>query len=192
MPAGYLALLRGINVGGNNKIRMADLAAIFIEAGCKDVVTYIQSGNVLFNANPTLVQKIPELITTAMQQRLSLRIPVILRTRAQLQTAIAANPYPEAAATPKLLHLLFLADTPTASSISSLDPNRSAPDRYTILGRDIYLCLATGVAGTKLTNAYFDSRLKTLSTGRNWLTATKLLELMQAGCKIEGSCKPPS
>ena len=180
MPAGYLALLRGINVGGNNKIRMADLAAIFIEAGCKDVSTYIQSGNVLFNANPTLVQKIPQLVTTAMQQRLSLRIPVILRTRAQLQTAIAANPYPEAAATPKLLHLLFLADTPTASSISSLDPNRSAPDRYTILGRDIYLCLATGVAGTKLTNAYFDSRLNTLSTGRNWLTATKLLELMQA------------
>ncbi len=180
MPAGYLALLRGINVGGNNKIRMADLAAIFIEAGCKDVVTYIQSGNVLFNANPTLAQKIPELVTTAMHQRLALRIPVILRTRAQLQTAIAANPYPGAAATPKLHHLLFLADTPNASSIASLDPNRSAPDRYTLLGRDIYLCLATGFADSKLTNAYFDSKLKTISTARNWLTATKLLELMQA------------
>ncbi len=179
MPAGYLALLRGINVGGKNSIRMLDLAAIFAEAGCKDVRTYIQSGNVLFNATPALAKKLPALITQAIEARLAIRIPVVLRTREQLQAAIAANPYPEAVLSPKLLHLVFLADSPTASSIASLDPNRSAPDRYSVKDRDIYLCLATGAADTKLTNAYFDSRLKTISTGRNWLTVTKLLELMQ-------------
>ena len=63
MPAGYLALLRGINVGGKNSIRMLDLAAIFAEAGCKDVRTYIQSGNVLFNATPALAKKLPALIS---------------------------------------------------------------------------------------------------------------------------------
>lgn len=181
MPAGYLALLRGINVGGKNSIRMLDLAAIFAEAGCKDVRTYIQSGNVLFNATPALAKKLPALITQAIEARLAIRIPIVLRTREQLQAAIAANPYPEAVLTPKLLHLVFLADSPLASSLASLDPNRSSPDRYTVKGRDIYLCLATGAADTKLTNAYFDSRLKTVSTGRNWLTVTKLLELMQNG-----------
>lgn len=181
MPANYLALLRGINVGGRNSIRMAELAAIFAEAGCKDVRTYIQSGNVLFNATPALAKKLPSIITQAIEARLAIRIPVVLRTRDQLQTAIAANPYPEVIATPKLLHLVFLADSPTAASIASLDPNRSSPDRFRVNGREIYMHLATGAADTKLTNAYFDSRLKTISTGRNWLTVTKLLELMQVG-----------
>jgi uncharacterized protein (DUF1697 family) len=78
------------------------------------------------------------------------------------------------------LHVLFLADLPEASRVAVLDPERSPGDEYIVRGREIYLRLTTGAANTKLTNAYFDSKLATVSTGRNWRTVTKLLELMKS------------
>jgi uncharacterized protein (DUF1697 family) len=73
---------------------------------------------------------------------------------------------------------MFLADRPKAAGIKDLDPNRSPSDRYSVVGSEIFMHLATGAARTKLTNAYFDSKLATISTSRNWRTTTKLLELM--------------
>ena len=73
----------------------------------------------------------------------------------------------------------FLRDLPTPDQVASLDPDRSPPDRFVVVGPDIYLHVLTGAADTKLTNAYFDSRLKTVSTARNWRTVNKLLEMMR-------------
>jgi uncharacterized protein (DUF1697 family) len=179
MPASYLALLRGINVGGKNKIRMTELSAMFVEAGGKNVRTFIQSGNVMFDSNDRISAKVPLRVAEQITKSFGYNTPVVLRSRVELEDAISNNPFLKAGAPEDSLFLVFLADLPATTKIEALDPNRSPGDEYIVRGREIYLRLPNGVADSKLTNAYFDSKLATTSTGRNWRTVTKLLELMK-------------
>ena len=176
----YVAFLRGVNVGGKNMLPMKDLAQMFVKAGCKDVVTYIQSGNVVFSAPAGVVKKLPAQIAAAIEKRFGHKVPVVLRSNEQLARTIDAHRYIKEGKDPKICHVLFLADSPTPQAIQALDPNRSPGDSYEVLGGEIYLHLLTGAAKTKLTNAYFDSKLATVSTGRNWATVLKLFELSAA------------
>jgi uncharacterized protein (DUF1697 family) len=130
----HVALLRGVNVGGKNKLPMKELAELFEVAGCSDVATYIQSGNVIFCAKTVL----------------------------------------RAGAEPGMLHVVFLADEPTRAAIGALDPKRSPGDEFVVRGREIYLRCPNGMGRSKLTNAYFDSKLSTTSTLRNWRTVLEL------------------
>jgi len=175
----YVALLRGINVGGKNKAAMADLARMFEDAGCSDVRTYIQSGNVVFRTTAARAEKLPGLISSSLAQASNLRVPVVLRSAEELAAVIANNPFVKAGEAENLLHVVFLAGHPEAQRVAALDPDRSPPDRFFVRGRDIYLCLPNGVADSKLTNGWFDSRLATVSTGRNWRTVLKLHEMTQ-------------
>jgi uncharacterized protein (DUF1697 family) len=175
----YLALLRGVNVGGKNKLPMKALAEMFVAAGCHNVRTYIQSGNVLFAADPSIATKLPARIASRIEADFGYRTPVVLRTADQLATIVANNPFRVSEATLDSLHVLFLADPPGPSRVASLDPNRSPPDAFIFRGQEVFLHCPNGVARTKLTNAYFDSKLATISTGRNWRTVTKLLVLMR-------------
>jgi uncharacterized protein (DUF1697 family) len=177
----YLALLRGINVGGKNKLPMKDLTGMFAAAGCADVRSYIQSGNVLFKATPTLAAQLPTAIAARITERFGYQTPVVLRTAVELADIVAGNPFLEQGGDEDALHVLFLSSLPTPGLIRTLDPGRSPPDAFIVKGREVYLQLPNGVARSKLTNAYFDSRLKTTSTGRNWRTVNKLLELMNGG-----------
>jgi uncharacterized protein (DUF1697 family) len=177
----YVALLRGINVGGNNMLAMKDLAGMFAAAGCTGVRTYIQSGNVIFEAPagaPEGAQKIAEAVKVNIEKRFGFRIPVILRTSRQMLKAIRDNPFLAAVEDPKALYVYFLADLPNARALSALDPGRSAPDAFHARGQEIYLHLPNGMARTKLTNAYFDSKLSSTCTARNWATVLKLSEMM--------------
>ncbi len=174
-----LALLRGINVGGKNKLAMKDLTRLFAEAGCSDVCTYIQSGNVMFNAPRAVMPKISDLITKSIEKSIGCRIPVVLRTVEELGEAIRNNPFIAAGVPEKMLHVYFLAKLPEAADVAALDANRSLPDTFTVRGREVYVQLPNGMARTKLTNAYFDSRLSTVSTARNWSTVIQLYELMK-------------
>jgi uncharacterized protein (DUF1697 family) len=176
--AGSVALLRGINVGGKNKLPMKDLAALFVEAGCEDVRTFIQSGNVLFTAPPGLLAELPRLAAARIEERFGFAVPVVLRTARQLRETVRDNPFLAEGSPEEMLHVLFLADRPDRKSVGSLDPDRGKPDSFVVHGQDVYLRLPDGVARTKLTNAYFDSKLGTVSTGRNWRTVTKVLELL--------------
>ena len=174
----HVALLRGINVGGKNKLPMKELAALFREAGCEDVRTYIQSGNVLFRAGATLAGAIPSLISASIQERFGYHIPVVTRAAADLRATVEANPF--AAAEADKLLVLFLADAPAAEQVDALDPDRSPGDEFVVVGREVFLHCPNGFARSKLTNSYFDSALSTTSTGRNWRTVGKLLELTTA------------
>jgi uncharacterized protein (DUF1697 family) len=174
----HLALLRGINVGGKNKIPMKELVKIFVECGCDQVRTYIQSGNVIFQAAAERLPQIPGEVTAQIANRFGYQIPVILRTREQLERIIRNNPFLASGIGPEALHIMFLADKPTAIQVAALDPNRSPPDAFNVRGRDIYLHFPLGSADSKLTNAYFDSKLGTASTARNWRTVITLFELM--------------
>ncbi|MGA3024614.1 MAG: DUF1697 domain-containing protein [Bryobacteraceae bacterium] len=178
MSATFVALLRGINMGGKNKLPMKDLAAMFAEAGCAGVRTYIQSGNVVFEAAQGAAARLPGVIEKRIAQQFGYRIPVILRTAKELGDVVAGNPFLKTGAAPETLHVMFLADRPGSGAIEALDPHRSPPDEFIVQGREVYLRLPLGVARSKLTNNYFDAKLATVSTGRNWRTVTTLLELM--------------
>jgi uncharacterized protein (DUF1697 family) len=173
----HVALLRGINVGGKNMLPMKELAEIFATTGCTDVATYIQSGNVVFCAEDKIAKVLGGLITRQVEKQFGLKVPVILRSAAELEAVIGANPYLKAGAAEEMLHVSFLADRPGPDLVTGLDAARSAPDEFAVVGQDIYMKLVTGAAKTKLTNAYFDSKLKTVSTMRNWRTVLKLAEM---------------
>ncbi len=179
-PTTFVALLRGINVGGNNKLPMKDLVAIFEHAGCADVRHYIQSGNVVFAAPADRGERVAKTVADAVERDHGFRAPVVLRTAAEFRAALGGNPFlegPEVDANPKALHVVFLAERPSKDASSKLDPHRSPPDRFVLRGREVYLHLPNGVARSKLTNAYFDATLRTTSTARNWATVQKLAEM---------------
>jgi len=175
-----VALLRGINVGGRNKLPMRDLVAIFVDAGCTDVTTYIQSGNVIFRAPAGLATRIPKLITDSIAERLALRVPVVTRSAAEFEAVVFGNPYLGIETDFTKLHVAFLADRPAPAEIESLDLNRSPGDTFVVQGSEIFIHLPNGAARSKLTNTYFDSKLGTTSTARNWKTVLKLHELVGA------------
>jgi uncharacterized protein (DUF1697 family) len=158
---------------------MKALAEMFVATGCHDVRTYIQSGNVLFAAPPDLVARLPALIAARIETDFGYRTPVVLRTAEQLALVVASNPFLAPGADEEMLHVLFLADPPDPHRINTLDPDRSPPDAFLVRGGEVFLRLPNGAGRTKLTNAYFDSRLATTSTGRNWRTVTKLFELIR-------------
>jgi uncharacterized protein (DUF1697 family) len=173
-----VALLRGINVGGKNTLSMKDLVKMFADAGCTDVRTYIQSGNVIFKKAGASA-RLGDAITANIEKRFGFRIPVILRTAEELRETIRDNPFLAAGVDAKPLHVYFLADAPNARAIAGLDPTRSTGDGFRVLRREIYLHLPNGMGRTKLTNAYFDSKLSTTCTARNWATVLKLSEMME-------------
>jgi uncharacterized protein (DUF1697 family) len=166
----YVALLRGINVGGKNKVPMKDLVEVFEGAGATDVETYIQSGNVVYTANKVVdVEK-------AFLKRFKFVVPVVSRTHKELQATVDRNPFVKAGADVDTLHVMFCADKP--KNVDTLDPNRSPGDEFVVVGSDIYLRAPNGMGRSKLTNAYFDSKLATTTTIRNWRTVQKLLDML--------------
>jgi uncharacterized protein (DUF1697 family) len=181
MPGTHVALLRGINVGGKNSLPMKALAEEFVAAGCGDVRTFIQSGNVIFSAPPEKDEsELARLLGARLAERFSYTAALVLRTTEELRAAIANNPYLALGAPEESLHVMFLTAAPDAEAVKKLDPDRSPGDEYEVIGREVYLRLPNGMARSYLTNAYFDTKLGVTSTARNWRTTTKLLELMEA------------
>jgi uncharacterized protein (DUF1697 family) len=173
----YIALLRGINVGGKNKLAMRDLVRMFANNGCREVRTFIQSGNVIFRTEAEVVDLLPDRISQEITKSCKYRTSLILRSEAELESVVCNNPFLERGLPEDNLHVLFLADMPRPSAVNLLDPDRSPPDEFVVRQKEIYLKLPNGAGRTRLTNAYFDLRLATTSTGRNWRTITKLLQL---------------
>lgn len=172
----YVALLRGVNVGGKNVLPMAELRAIFAGAGCVEVVTCIQSGNVVFGASGECVAGLPAAMEGAIADRFGIRSPVVLRSAEEMRGVLAGNPF--AGAPEETLHVYFLRDWPSAAAVKGLDPERSTGDSFAVKGREIYLYLPAGMARTKLTNVYFDRALGTVCTARNWKTVGRLVGML--------------
>lgn len=175
----YVALLRGINVGGKNLLPMEQLRRTFEALGCQKVRTYIQSGNVIFTANTAIGRRVPESVNQAIRSETGLDVPVIVRSAEELAQAVRSNPFRSGDAAPRTLHIAFLAKAPSIAEVAALDPNRSPPDQFKVVGREVYLWLLNGVARTRITNAYLDSKLRTVSTVRGCATLDKLVELCQ-------------
>jgi uncharacterized protein (DUF1697 family) len=172
MPT-YIALLRAINLGARNKISMADLRALLDQLGAEDVQTYVQSGNVVFRSSVRSASKLEREIEKRIAADFGLDITVLVRTASELEKLIAGDPFDDPAET----HVTFLAEKPAATRVRGLDPDRSPPDEFRVVGREIYLSCPNGYGRSKLSNAYFEKQLGVAATTRNWRTVTKLAEL---------------
>ena len=178
MPdAVHIALLRGINVGGRNRLPMAALAGFFEEAGCGAVRTYIQSGNVVFRAADRVAAAVPDVVASAIERELGFRPALVMRTGEALDDVVRNNPFLAAGAEEKELHVAFLDGVPEAERVAALDPERSPPDAFAVRGREVYLRYPRGMGRTKLGGDYLERTLGVAATVRNWRTTMKLREL---------------
>ena len=180
MPT-YIALLRAVNLGGYGKIAMADFRQLLDGLGFKNVQTYIQSGNAVFNATGSAA-KVGAAIEAALEKLMGARVDVIIRTHEDLTRIIAANPFAkEAAANGALVHVGFLAGPPSAAAGPALQaiPEKypARRDRYHLAGNHIYFHLPDGAAETKFSGKTVDRAVGVPATGRNWNTVVKLHEM---------------
>jgi len=155
---------------------MSELREALASFGLEDVVTYIQSGNVVFRSAAT-----PTEIARDLEQRIaeafSLETTVVLRTAAELASIAGDNPYAARGTEPRTLHVVFLGGAPGAEDVARLDPERSPPDSFTVRGSEIYVCFPNGSGRSKLTLDYFERNLDVRATMRNWSTVVRLVEL---------------
>lgn len=175
----HVALLRAINVGGRNPLPMAELAGIFEAQGCRDVRTYIQSGNVLFRAEPRVLKQLPRSVPAAIEDRFGFAAPVVLRSSAELGRVASAHRLAGRGVDEKALFVAFLSARPDAVKVAALDPRRSPGDVFEVHGSEIYLRFGAtgGAARTRLTVDWFDRMLGVVTTVRNWRTTCTLAEL---------------
>jgi uncharacterized protein (DUF1697 family) len=161
----YVALLRGINVGGNRIIKMADLKAMFEDAGASDVATYIQSGNVVFTHPSRSAAKL------AAHLEKEFGLTVIVRTAAEMQAVLDNNPFP-----PESTHVFFLR---TAGKVD-LDPKPFLPEKWQIVGRELYVFLPNGLGRSVLVGKLMRKPPVTDATARNWRTCEKLTAMSRS------------
>ncbi len=173
----YVSLLRGINLGGQRKIKMEDLQALFVALGHSQVTTYIRSGNIIFKSSANSPSKLARGIEERIARDLGLAVTVLLRTSDELAQVVEDNPFIRQGTDPTKLYVTFLADAPDPAVVGQLEVQNRQPDEFRVLGREIYLHCPQGYGRTKLNNAFWERRLGTAATTRNWNTVTKLLEL---------------
>lgn len=184
---GYAALLRGINVGGRQKIAMADLRELLGSLGYSDVTTYLQSGNAVFTSPRDDLPELAGEIEGRIERDLGLRVTVLLRTGPQLAAVVDANPYPAAAINPKTLHVGFLSAPVDPERLAGIDRSVFSPDEFVPGDRVLYLHYPHGAGRTKLAGTVLERRLGVRITARNWNTVITLLDLLGAHGSAAGA-----
>jgi uncharacterized protein (DUF1697 family) len=177
----YIALLRGINVGGKNMIKMAELKKVLEGIGLSEVQTYIQSGNVLFKSEDE-ERVLQDAIQKAIAAAFGFQVPVVLRTASELEGILGNCPFSpeeiaeaEAASDAESLYVAMLARTPSEAGMAAIQIYRNDAEAYHILGRDVYLLFRNSIRNSKLANNL--QKLDASATTRNWKTMNKLGEL---------------
>jgi uncharacterized protein (DUF1697 family) len=174
-----IALLRAVNLAGKSALRMSDLRSLLEGLGYVDPQTLLQSGNVVFGfragAKAETPAQIEERIQQALLRELSLASDTFVRSAAEWEAAVAANPFPaEAKADPGHLLLVALKDACSAASVTALQAWIPGPERVAAVGRHLYVVYPEGVGRSKLTSAVIERKLDTRGTARNWNTVLKL------------------
>ena len=175
----YVALLRGVNVGGRNRLPMRELVSILESVGCRNVHTYVQSGNAVFESATPDRQSLSREVAGEIRERLGFAPHVLLLSLADLERAIADNPFPEGEADPAHLQLGFLESEPLHPDTNKLNSLRSATERFHLTGGVLYLYAPDGIGTSKLA-ATAEKLLCVPMTSRNWTTVTRLWDMARA------------
>lgn len=172
----WIALLRGINVGGRHRLPMKQLSSLLQGAGCRDVKTYIQSGNVVFRSPMSDASRLAIRIRVAVSEGCGFEPGVLVLDRRELKKTMAANPFPEATANPKSLHLFFLTERPKSPGLESLNRIKAKSESFALKGKAFYLHTPEGFGTSKLAGRV-ERDLGVEATARNWRTVSAILEL---------------
>jgi uncharacterized protein (DUF1697 family) len=175
-PETYIALFRGINVGGSHMLPMKDLKVVLEQNDCLDVRTYIQSGNVIFRSAVADVERLAKRVTGAVSKSHGFEPRVLVLTRTELAKAAAGNPFSEAHENPQSVHLFFLAEPPRKPDLKACEALRANTERFVLKGNVFYLHTPDGFGRSKLA-ARAERLLGVAATARNWRTVTTLLDM---------------
>ena len=174
----YIALLRGINVGGHRKVPMAALRQLMSDLNFKNVKTYIQSGNIIFLPDEKHPEtQLAKIISNAILEDFGFEVPVVVKTADAIKKAVEANPF--SAEATETLHLTFLSEIPKPGYVDALNSTDFLPDQFIIQEAYAYLHIPGKYHKTKISNAFFEKKLSINATTRNWNTVLKLIELLK-------------
>jgi uncharacterized protein (DUF1697 family) len=177
MPV-YVALLRGINLGGHKKIKMDELRASLAALGFAEVKTYIQSGNVVFKAAKISDQALSKKIEATILLKFGHSVSVIIRTAEEIEQVIANNPFlKQPDIDPTKLHVMFLREPPAQSALKQLETLVLRPDQFRSLGKELYFYLPNGVAESAVMKKPIDRVLAIPTTMRNWRTVNTIQQM---------------
>jgi uncharacterized protein (DUF1697 family) len=171
-----IGILRGINVGGKRKILMADLKSLCEKLGLNNVATYIQSGNLIF-ASGKQNSELESILEKGIKETFGFDVPVIVRSSKELDASIKNNPFYDENADINSLHLTFLKEKPTKENQEKALAFNCEPDKFKIEDKYVYILCQGKYHKTKLTNNFFEKKLNTGATTRNWKTVLKLSDL---------------
>ena len=171
----YIALLRGINVSGQKKIKMVELKDHLAELSLENVRTYVQSGNVLFQHERTDPADLAELIKQKILQKYGFEVVVFVKTVDDLVTILDHNPFQDKDLT--RLYMTFLSQEPDPTLLQKLKTIDHHPEEFVLRGKDVYFFSPHGYGKAKMNNNFFENKLKVAATTRNWKTVNKLVEL---------------
>ena len=177
MPT-YVAFLRGINVGGKNKVPMAELRDLMSQLGFKNPRTLLQSGNAVFESDETSISKLEKALEGGIKERFGISVDLMVRTGAHLKETADSNPFPsEAAHSPHHLLVLFMKEPVAAGGVDALQAAIKGPELVRRGGSEVYMFFPDDIGHSKVTSKIMDKHLGASSTGRNWNTVLKLLEM---------------
>jgi len=176
----FVALFRGINVGGHHKIRMDALKDVHEALGFQDVIPYIQSGNVVFTSDDANVARLRGNIEHGFAKKFGFHVEVFVRTSAELRDIIEKNPFqnqPDRGS--KWVAVLFLAARPELTAQDDLLKTYAGPEEFFIMGQEMYIYYTNGMGRSKLSLSLIEKKLKTVGTARNWNTILQLQKLLE-------------
>jgi uncharacterized protein (DUF1697 family) len=172
----YIALFRGLNVGGNNVLPMKELVALLENIGLQNVGTYIQSGNVVIQSEEKNASLLSNRIGAAIKKSHGFEPQILLLELEEMEKAVGSNPFPEAESEPKSLHLFFLSSTPKGPDYDALESIRSNRERFALKDGVFYLHAPDGIGRSKLA-ANAEKLLGVWVTARNWRTVCKVMAM---------------
>jgi uncharacterized protein (DUF1697 family) len=173
----WIGLFRGINVGGNNILKMAELRSDLQSLKLANVKSYIQSGNVIFDSSAKTPASLQKKIGSFIEKKHGFRPHLLIMSCEELEAAIQSNPFPKAVSDPKSLHFFFLAEPPQAPDTKALNTAKSATEKFQLMDKVFYLHAPQGIGKSKLA-ANAEKHLGVATTARNYRTVSKLMDMV--------------
>ncbi len=176
----YAGMIRGVNVGGHNMLRMDDVRAVCASMSLNEARTYLQSGNVVFRSARKDAGRLARDIEEGLRKLAGVDVKVFLRTAAEMRAVIAGNPFPVGPKRdPSHLVVMFLASEPAAEGKAAVVKANAGPEEVHFAGRELYIYYSAGMGRSKLSGTLIERKIGAAGTARNWNTVTKLLELVE-------------